>query len=200
MTVQHWSRIFAAGMFTCGAVVVSVERGFAQDDFASLPREGQVTLIGCLQQGEKSNHKYYLSNVKTTIVDHVTDPACTATADMIALEGVRKVDMDSAIGKWVEISGKIEGEAHERELRVSSFKQVAVVRTVEVPGPTVTMIVPEPAAPAAPREEPPVATSGTQPAPTLPHTASPLPLVGVTGLSLIALGLGFGLLRRRENA
>lgn len=44
----------------------------------------------------------------------------------------------------------------------------------------------------------PVEEPAAEPAPEMPATASPLPLIGLTGLALLALGGGIGFARRRR--
>jgi hypothetical protein len=59
----------------------------------------------------------------------------------------------------------------------------------------------EPAAdePIAPLPMPAEEPAAAAPAPEMPATASPLPLIGPTGLALLALGGGIGFARRRRS-
>jgi hypothetical protein len=202
MNVRHMSGAITAGLLACGAITFAVERGLAQE--ASVLQKGPVTVVGCLQQGGKHN-KYLLANATSNVVASVPDAACTTTGtEMIRLEGTHKLHLDESVGRWVEISGKLEGPRKRPELRVKSFRQVPVVitrtvettRTIEAPP---AAVAPEPVTPIPPApEEKPAATTGTLPK-KLPHTASPLPLIGLTGLMSLAGGLGLRLFRRRED-
>src|SRR5262249_3171321 len=124
----------------------------------------------------------------------------------IRLEGTHKLHLDESVGRWVEISGKLEGGHKGPELRVKSFRQVPVVitrtvettRTIEAPPAPAPPVAVAPEAPTPLPEEKPAATTGTVPK-KLPHTASPLPLIGLTSLMSLAGGLGLRLFRRRED-
>lgn len=54
-------------------------------------------------------------------------------------------------------------------------------------------------APLAPVAMPAAEPAEEEPAPPMPATASPLPLIGLTGLALLALGGGLGYARRRRS-
>jgi hypothetical protein len=53
-------------------------------------------------------------------------------------------------------------------------------------------------APLAPMPLPAEEPAAAEPAPEMPATAGPLPLIGLTGLALLALGGGIGFARRRR--
>jgi hypothetical protein len=106
------------------------------------------------------------------------------------------------VGKWVEISGRLERETDKdpdnlRELDVASVKLVPVVIPKPAPAPAPTAPPPPPPA-AEPRPTPPPPAAAPPPppppapAPKLPKTASPIPMVGLAGL----LSLGVGLVLR----
>jgi aspartyl/asparaginyl-tRNA synthetase len=128
-----------------------------------------VTLVGCLQQVEiKGRYEFVLGRTRFGPAASVRNPNCAGTEDAVRLEHTKHLD-ETLIGRWVEITGKLEKyeNSHElRELHVESFRAVPVV--------------------------PP------QPRP-LPHTASPLPLTGLIGLLLIAGGIVFHLFAQRAS-
>ena len=153
--------------------VVAVEPAYAQRrDGGLLPpeQEGQVIAVGCLLRGsavrggKKDKDKYVIARPRRGPVSSVPEATCTADpgADALDLDNTSKAGLnDSLLGRWVEISGKLEKETSKspdnlRELAVAAFKLVPVV----VPAPE--------AAPApAPAPEPaPAPAAATPPAPT----------------------------------
>jgi hypothetical protein len=131
----------------------------------------------------------------------VPEATCTADpgADALTLDNPEKAKMnDSMIGRWIEISGRLESETDKnpdnlRELDVLSARLVPVV----VP-PRPTASAPTPPAVMAPRPTPPPPAAAPAaaapapapaPAPSLPKTASHVPAIGLTGLLSLAAGL-----------
>jgi hypothetical protein len=89
---------------------------------------------------------------------------------------------------------------------IREFRPQPEITYTEIPA----LVAPEPVAEALPVPEPviePVAEPPVAPVeapvqatePELPRTASPLPLLGLGGLTSMLTGLGFGLLRRRPK-
>ena len=196
--------------------VLTVEPAYAQQrrDGNLLPQNqsGQVTAVGCLVRGNAVRggkaDKYVLARPKKGPVASVPEATCTAEtgADALTLDNPEKAKLtDSMLGKWVEITGRLESETDKnpdnlRELDVLSSKMVPVV-------------LPTPAAAAPPaRQTPPpqVAESRAAPAPVatpapaapppeLPKTASQLPAIGLAGLLALAVGLMLRSFRLRQR-
>jgi hypothetical protein len=79
-----------------------------------------------------------------------------------------------------------------------TYTPLPVAPTSVAPVPEAIEPGPEPAPEIVVETEPmPVEEPAPAPAPELPRTASPLPLIGVGGLTSLLLGLGLGALRRR---
>jgi len=196
-----------AALLACGMATVAQPRVHAQQP-AFLPEEGgMITLVGCLQRGGPHD-KLILVGPRIGSVVSVPDAACTMTGGEQAVElKDTSRHYESMLGRWVEISGRLEGlergdEPEDlRELHVRSFREVPVVppqiaeaprfeppSPIEPPPP-----VPQAQAPAV-SEEQPVATTGTAPAPpSLPKTASQSSLIGLLGLLSLAGAFGIRL-------
>ena len=94
--------------------------------------------------------KYVLARPKKGPVASVPEASCTADpgADALTVDNPEKGDItDSALGRWVEIGGRLEKETSKdpdnlRELDVATFKLVPVV----VPPPPAAATAPAPAA------------------------------------------------------
>lgn len=193
MTRNYLYGVVAAAAFTCA--VTTVTPAFAQRrDGGLLPPEksGQITVAGCLMRGDQvrggEKGKFVLAR-PTVGLASVAEAACTAdtSADALALDHAKTFVTDSMVGRWVEISGRLEKETSTnpdnlRELDVEQFKMLPVVapRVAAAPPPA-----PAPApAPVPARAEAAPAPPAPIPAepPALPATASPLPAVGLVGL------------------
>ena len=104
---------------------------------------------------------------------------------------------DSMVGRWVEISGKLESETSKdpdnlRELDVLSARLIPVV-VPPTPGPAPTRA-------ARPAEQQPTAAPAAGEAPKkLPKTASPLPGIGFAGLLSFAGSLGLRSFRLKRR-
>jgi LPXTG-motif cell wall-anchored protein len=172
----------------CGATVVvfvfgvvAVGPAYAQRrDGGLLPQEqeGQVAAVGCLLRGSAvrggKKDKYVLARPRSGPVFSVPEATCTADAgaDALDLDNTSKAGVnDALLGRWVEISGKLEKETSKdpdelRELAVAAFKLVPVV----APAPEAAL-VPAAAAPAPVAAAPPAADPA--PASAAPPAAAP---------------------------
>jgi hypothetical protein len=158
-----------------------------------------VTLVGCLQFKEGHHDDYVLMGPSVGPATSVPEATCVAAGMTIGLEGKATHQLDeSMVGRWVEISGKLEGREGHREVHLTSFRLVPVVvpRAAEVAPPPA---IEQPAAPQAEAAPPQVAgTTGIAEEPKLPKTASPLPLAGSIGLLSIAGALALRMFGRRR--
>jgi predicted component of type VI protein secretion system len=208
------------GVFAFG--VVAVAPAYAQRrDGGLLPQDqsGDVIAVGCLVRGSTVRggkpDKYALARVRKGPLTSVPEGTCTADpgADALTLDNPDKAGVnDSALGRWVEIGGRLERETSKdpdnlRELDVASFKLVPVVlppRPAAAPAPAPAPRATPPSA-AAPRPAPvpapaPAAAPAPAPAPrTLPKTASYVPAIGLAGLLSLAAGLMLRSFRRRQR-
>jgi hypothetical protein len=200
MTLQS---LYGATVVVVALSVMAVEPAYAQRrDGSLLPQDksGQVTAVGCLVKGNAVRggkaDKYTLGRPKKGPVAHVAEATCTVEtgADALTLDNPEKASItDSMLGKWVEITGKLESETDKdpdnlRELDVLSAKMVPVV-------------LPKPAATPAPAREPAPAPAAAAPEPRhLPKTASQLPAMGLAGLLSLAAGLMLRSFRLRQQA
>ncbi len=220
MTVKY---VYGATIVVFALGVVTVGPAYAQRrDGALLPQEqsGEVTTVGCLVRGSAvrggKNQEYVLARPTKGPVASVPEASCTADpgADALDLDNTQKSVNDSMLGRWVEISGRLERETSKdpddlRELDVKSLKLVPVVppraaaapspapapRATEPPAPRPTQA---PAATAAPPAAAPVPSTGEAPR-TLPSTASPVPAIGLAGLLFLAGGLMFRWFRLQQR-
>jgi hypothetical protein len=206
--------VFGATVFALAFSSVAVDPAYAQRrDGALLPQEqdGDVTAVGCLVRGTAvrgGKDDYVLARPKRGPISSVPEASCTADAgaDALQLDNAEKGPITNAmIGKWVQISGRLEKETSKdpddlRELDVAS------VRVVPVVVPRQAAATPAPAAAPAPRAytPPPAAApaAAVEPAPApaaLPKTASPIPAVGLAGLLLLSAGLTLRTFRLRRR-
>ena len=210
--------VFGATVVVLAFGSVAVDSAYAQRrDGALLPQEtdGDVTAVGCLVKGTAvrgGKDDYVLARPKRGPIASVPEASCTADAgaDALQLDNAEKGPITNAmIGKWVQISGRLEKETSKdpdnlRELDVASVKLVPVV----VPRPA-TAAEPSPAPAAAPAPRPytpapaPAASpAAAEPAPApaaLPKTASPIPAFGLAGLLLLSAGLALRTFRLRRQ-
>jgi hypothetical protein len=215
MTLQH---VCGATVVVFAFGVVTVGPAYAQRrDGGLLPQEesGEVTAVGCLVRGSAvrggTKDQYVLALPKRGPVASVPEAKCTADsgADALDLDNESQGGVsDSMLGRWVEISGRLERETSKdpddlRELDVKSVKLVPVVppRTAEAPPPQPT---PPPVAEAPPTPRAPEPTPAPEPAPEppkrLPKTASHLPAIGLAGLLSLAGGLILRSFRLRQRS
>jgi len=167
-------------------------------------RSGQVTAVGCLVQGDAvrggKKGKYVLARVRKGPAANVPENSCTADAgaDALMVDNPEKAKItDAMVGRWVEISGKLESETSKdpdnlRELDVLSARLIPVV-VPPTPGPAPTRA-------ARPAEQRPTAAPAPGEAPKkLPKTASPLPGIGFAGLLSFAGSLGLRSFRLKRR-
>jgi hypothetical protein len=160
-----------------------------------------------IRGGEKE--RYVLALPRRGPVDSVPDGTCTAANGAAALDIDNEEKgpiTDAALGHWVEIRGRLERETDQnpdnlRELDVLAFRLIPVVAPrAAAPAPAPA---PAPAAAPAPAPAPAPVAAAPAPAPApeppraLPRTASPLPLVGLAGMLLLAGGLALRSFRFR---
>jgi hypothetical protein len=148
--------------------------------------------------------KYVLANLSKEPMANAPAQTCSADPDATAIQLDDPEDGnidDTMLGRWVEISGRLERETSDddilRELDVMAARLLPVEtpRAAAEPAPVfeppAAQVEPEPAAPA------PVATSGQA---DLPATASFAPLAGLIGLFACGGGLALRSLRRRHES
>ena len=133
--------VFGATVVVLAFGSVAVDSAYAQRrDGALLPQEtdGDVTAVGCLVKGTAvrgGKDDYVLARPKRGPIASVPEASCTADAgaDALQLDNAEKGPITNAmIGKWVQISGRLEKETSKdpddlRELDVASVKLVPVV-------------------------------------------------------------------------
>jgi hypothetical protein len=214
MTSRHVRGAFAVSLLTFGMAALVTVPSRAQNTTAIPDEGGRITMVGCFTRGvigNSSKEKLVLARPIVGSVASVPEATCSAsgTDQMIKLQDLKQAKLgDAAVGRWIQIEGRLEG-AHKkdglREVHVKSYTLVPVV----VPPPKVAEVIiqqapvaeappaPSPVAEAAP-EPAPVATTGERP--KLPKTATSLPLVGLIGFVSLASGLAVRLLNRRSLA
>jgi hypothetical protein len=152
-------------------------------------------VAGCLQLGGSDGDDFVLASPRLGPIANVPVGTCNATVDARALDLKDTEDFginQSMLGHLIEVSGELEKEEDNdldnlRELEIRSFRVLPVVpQRAEAPAP---VRQPEYIPPPAPPQEP-VGTSGVEPEPALPKTASPLHLMGLLGMLSLAGGLG----------
>jgi hypothetical protein len=194
----------------------SVDSAYAQRrDGALMPQEqgGEVTAVGCLLKGSAvrgGKDDYVLARPRRGPINSVPEASCSADAgaDALQLDNAEKGPVTPAmIGKWVQISGRLEKETSKdpddlRELDVATVRVIPVV--VPRPAQTASAAAPAPApraaytpsaAPAAPAPEAPAPVHHT-----LPKTASDVPAVGLAAFFLLLAGVTLRTFRLRRNA
>jgi hypothetical protein len=211
--------VFTAALVVVAFGLLTVPPASAQQrrDGALLPQEqsGDVTAVGCLVPGKSvrgGKDTYVLARPRRGPVESVPEGACSAdpSADALQIDNAEKGITKAMVGRWVQISGKLERETDKnpdnlRELDVESARLVPVVPprvAVATPAPApVTAAPPRPRAPepvpeAAPAPAPPPAP---EPARALPHTASNRPASALVGLLLLAGALTLRAFRLRHE-
>ena len=210
--------LYGATVVVVAFGMVTVEPAYAQRrDGNLLPQDqsGQVTAVGCLVKGNAVRggkaDKYVLARPKKGPVESVPEATCTAEpgADALTLDNPEKAKLtDSMLGKWVEITGRLESETDKnpdnlRELDVLTAKMVPVVLPTPAAAAPARQTPPAQAAESRPTPAP-VATSAPSAAPPaeprkLPKTASELPAIGLAGLLLLATGFMLRSFRLRQR-
>ena len=112
--------LYGATVVVVAFGMVTVEPAYAQRrDGNLLPQDqsGQVTAVGCLVRGNAVRggkaDKYVLARPKKGPVESVPEATCTAEAgaDALTLDNPEKAKLtDSMLGRWVEITGRLESE------------------------------------------------------------------------------------------
>ena len=213
MTPRSICGAIAIVVFGCGLVAAGAAQAQQRRDGNLLPQaqSGEVVVAGCLVRGSQirggEKERYILALPKKGPVDSVPDGSCSADAgaDALDIDNEEKGPItDAALGRWVEIRGRLERETSTnpdnlRELDVAAFRLLPVVppRAAAAPAPA-----PAPAARPAPpvQVDPPAARvepAPAAPARELPRTASPVPMVGLAGVLLLTGGLALRSFRSR---
>src|SRR5215208_421727 len=171
MALRYVSGGVTAVAVACGLMIGAYAQ---QRDGGLLPPQesGMVTIAGCLMRGNQvsggDKDKYILAN-PTKDTATINGESCTADASATAvqLDHPEKGNINEAmLGKWVEISGRLEKETSNDNILRELDVNTARLLTAEAPRTAaVSTPVPEPqaVAPAAPEPSPapaPVATSG----------------------------------------
>jgi hypothetical protein len=198
MTKRHLAGTLSALLVTCGIVAIPPAIGWAQNQSVLPEKGGPITLVGCFTSGQiKSHVKPVLTSATMEAVSSVTEATCTGSGQPIKLQDLKQAGLDqSMMGRWLEISGRLEGNHRSdaiREVHVKSFRVIPVVvppvAAAPAPAPQIAEAAPAP---------PPVYTPAPQPAPVattgevrkeLPKSGTQLPLVGLIGLLSLAAGL-----------
>jgi LPXTG-motif cell wall-anchored protein len=205
------SSAVTAGVLTGCMAALAPAVGHAQ--FATpLPLGGGgVTVVGCIQRDKYDADHYILQNTVIATATNAPETTCAPKTDQsgIRLEKIDDVGVsDAMLGRWVEITGKLEksnDDASMREIHVKGLRVLPEAPRAAVAPPPAVIYLPAPAPPAAaPSPEParveaPVATSGVIEMKELPKTASSLPIVGAIGLLSLAGGFIFSAVRRRNS-
>jgi len=189
MNIRLLPASITVGLLTCGLAAFAPANGSPQTDLPDYSTH--ITLTGCflhetiIEKG-KQEEAYVLVRPTIGPVASVPHATCTSrgTDQAIELEGVRdhpdEQHLDSSmLGRWIEVTGrleKFENALELREMNVKSFREVPVVpQRAEVAAthvPHIAQAVPAPA-PGPPARE-------------LPRTASSLPLTGLIGVIAFA--------------
>jgi len=206
---------YVSGGVTVSAIALGLLIGSAnaqQRDGGLLPPQesGMVTVAGCLLRGNQvkdgDSDKYVLANLQKGPVANTPGQTCTADsgATAVQLDNPAKGNInESMLGKWVEVSGRLERETSGdnilRELDVTSARLLTAeaprAAAVSAPEPAPQAAAPPAAAEPSPAPAP-VATSGQD----LPNTASVEPIIAMLGLFAMAGGLVLRSARTRQRA
>jgi hypothetical protein len=200
-------------LLTFSVVALSPATARAQDSSAIPEEGGMITMVGCFVQGQIKDHeKMVLVRPIVGSVASVPEASCALNVGdvPIKLQDMKSAGLDESMGgRWIEITGRLEGDHRSdgiREVHVKSFRLVPVVppRAAEMKSPPAASESPAPVAPqiaeAAPEpsvEPAPVATTGERT--ELPKTATSLPLVGLVGFLSLSAAFGLVLLERTKT-
>lgn len=214
MTVRHVSRALMAAVVMCGLFAFAPAKARGQETIMLPEQGGPITLVGCFQrlrvtESDDPGMKFVLSRPTVGPATSVPEAACSFTnkEPMVELDdihtNVHKHHLDqSQVGKWIEVTGRLEKKGSQllREVHVESYREVpVVVPTARAPEPTPeppAIASPPPVVPAAPT---PLATTGVEPEPQLPKTGSVMPMTGLFGFLALAIGLALHLAQRRTR-
>lgn len=212
MTIRRLYAAIAAALLTAGLIAIAPATGWAQDPTEKmLPADGgPITLVGCFLRMKVSHEgtKFVLAKPTLGPATTVPEAACAAagTDAMVELDdvhtNVHQHHLDrSKVGRWVEVTGRLEKTGHQtlREVHVKTYREVPVAPPVVATADPRYVPEPEPLAiqaPLASVETSAVATSGT--VDELPKTASSMPSVGLLGLFALAGGFAVTLIGGRR--
>jgi hypothetical protein len=208
---RSMSRAAAVGFLAFGVALVAPATGWAQRPTDQYPKDSVVTVVGCFQQDTKHHSRYVLAKPTVGTAVSVKDSSCSSDFSEMSFEVAELKEShlkDSMpLNQWIEVTGRLgkirDGDdlrvLHADSFRVVPIAQPPIARAPE-PAPYIPpapMIeTPAPAPEVAVIETPaPVATTGRK----LPHTASPLGLIGLIGFTAFAGALVLGLFDRRRN-
>jgi hypothetical protein len=182
------------GLLTCGLVAFAPSTASAR---TALPdTTTYMTLTGCfvheivVEKG-KEKAEYVLAHPVIGTVPSVPVAHCWSSPhdQAIELDGVSHHLDASLLGRYIEVTGKLEGFENEYELRemnVKGYREVPVVPPhahVAPPHPSIAPVEPAP-----------------QQTRQLPPTASSLPLAGLIGVLAFTGALALRLFRHRRTA
>jgi hypothetical protein len=186
MSTRGLPTSITVGLLTCGLAAVAPATGSAR---TPLPDETTyITLTGCflhqmVYEKGKQKEEYVLVRPMIGSVASVPRATCTSTGrdQAIELEHVKnhpdEHHLDTSwLGRWIEVTGKLEkfeNASELREMNVKSFRGVPVV----VPRATATHTTSQ-----------------------LPPTASTLPLTGLIGVLALAGALALRLFVHRRTS
>ena len=206
--------VFGATVVALAFGSFTVDSAYAQRrDGALLPQDtdGDVTAVGCLVKGSAvrgGKDDYVLARPRRGPIASVPEASCSADAgaDALQLDNAEKGPItDAMIGKWVQITGRLEKETSEdpddlRELDVAIVKVVPVV----IPRPAQSAsAAPAPAAAPAPRYTPPAphacGRTGPRAGADAAEDGEPDSGGGLAGLLLLAAGLTLRTFRLRRQ-
>ena len=206
MTTRHGRALIAASLIAIGTDALAPS---THAQAQTLPQQGgDITIVGCFVRGMvKSHARYVLVRPIVGSVESVPDASCASIPgdEVIKLQDLSQAGLDQMmLGRWLEISGRLEGNHRSdgvREVHVKSFRALPVVppRVAERVSPPSPAIETPPVAPAtgsaiAPA---PLATTGVRT--ELPRTATSLPLVGLIGFVSFSAVFGLFLLNRTST-
>jgi len=209
MTIRHVRSAVAALLITFGVVALASAPARAQDPTVIPEQGGRITMVGCFVSGQIENHgSFVLARPIVGSVESVPDASCGSRPgdQVIKLQDLKQAGLDHAmVGRWLEITGRLEGNHRSdgiREVHVKSFRVVPVVprRVAENVSPPPSPAIETPSIAPAPEpalEDTAVATAGVRT--ELPQTATSLALVGLIGLVVASAGFGLHLLTRLER-
>ena len=117
MTLRYMSGASIVTLLTCGLATVAPAQ--AQNGSLLPPEESAlITVTGCLQRGgDEGDDTFILASPRLGPVANVPNAACDAAVDSQALELDDADDHGingSFLGRWIEISGRLEKEDQHR--------------------------------------------------------------------------------------
>ena len=200
--------VVAFGMVTVGPAYAQRRDGnlLPQENSGQVDRGGMFGSWRC--RARRKEGQVRIGAPGKGPVASVPEASCTADpgADALTIDNPEKGKItDAALGRWVEISGRLESETNKnpdnlRELDVETFKLVPVVippKPTPQPAPAPVAEAPRPARTG--RGRPDACSRRARACKTLPKTASPMPAIGLAGLLSLAAGLMLRSFRLRQR-